>query len=219
MKKRVYFVLVAIVAMPLVVVSAAHRDTHDDVKRYFLNQAFFTAIRAQNIDDVRRLLAEGADVNAQDEIADRTALMCAAEERGNLPIVRLLVERGARLDTKTLMGSWNVACSAASSQDPEIVAYILGLGVNPQVKKNLNAVKYARTQAVKDVFIQYDAQRVKSTFREHARNLLVIYKRQNMLPHLARRMAQENARQLTRDAYSFLPQAFVDKCIDEIVGK
>ncbi|HZI20007.1 MAG TPA: ankyrin repeat domain-containing protein [Pyrinomonadaceae bacterium] len=51
---------------------------------------------------VRRLLAEGADVNARDEVGD-TALMFAAF-RGHEAIVNLLLSRGANVHARARNG-------------------------------------------------------------------------------------------------------------------
>jgi uncharacterized protein len=70
---------------------------------------------------VRRLLAGGADVNAQDRDGD-TALMFAAF-RGHAAVVRLLLEHGADLDAKARNG-WTAKRAAQSGPHPQVVEVI-----------------------------------------------------------------------------------------------
>ena len=71
-----------------------------------LNDKLIEAVEAGDLEEVRRLLASGADVNARDKCTregfgfDRgndpveTALICAVRN-DNLPVARLLLESGA----------------------------------------------------------------------------------------------------------------------------
>ena len=58
--------------------------------------AFRGAARYGDVERLRRLLDDGADVNARDRY-HQTALMLAAQG-GHASVVRLLIERGADLD-------------------------------------------------------------------------------------------------------------------------
>ena len=62
-----------------------------------MNQAWQAATRQNDVEQVRRLLEAGADINARDRFG-QTALMNAART-GQVELVRLLVERGAALNT------------------------------------------------------------------------------------------------------------------------
>jgi hypothetical protein len=53
----------------------------------------------QTLEAVRFLIEQGADVNGRDHVDGRTALMGAAH-KGRNDVVQLLVDRGAKLDTR-----------------------------------------------------------------------------------------------------------------------
>jgi ankyrin repeat protein len=52
-----------------------------------------TAIELGNISEIKRLLSEGADINAENELALRKACYY-----GHLDVVKLLLENGAKID-------------------------------------------------------------------------------------------------------------------------
>ena len=62
-----------------------------------MNKVWQAATRQGDVEQVRHLLEDGADINARDRYG-QTALMNAART-GQVELVRLLVERGAALNT------------------------------------------------------------------------------------------------------------------------
>jgi ankyrin repeat protein len=62
-----------------------------------------TAVRADSLDQVQKLLAAGANVNEKSGEKGASALVVAAI-RGNLPIVQALVNKGANVNIQ------NTAC-------------------------------------------------------------------------------------------------------------
>lgn len=62
------------------------------------NSSFLSAIDRNDLEGVGKALDQGADIEAKDNIG-QTALI-AASRRGNLDIVRLLIERGADVNAR-----------------------------------------------------------------------------------------------------------------------
>ena len=56
------------------------------------------AVRNEDIDEVRELIANGANINGREE--DKTTPLFAAVESGNLEIVQLLLEQGAKVNAR-----------------------------------------------------------------------------------------------------------------------
>jgi len=80
-----------------------------------------------DIQEARRLLDEGADVNEKDE-GGRTALHWACQE-GHLEFVKFLVEKGANLDTGDDVGFTPLQTSVGED-DINLVKYLLKNGAN-----------------------------------------------------------------------------------------
>lgn len=79
---------------------------------------------------VRMLLAHGAEVNAKSQ-QGHTALTLAAGRAGSVEVVRLLLDHGAKLADKNILGA------AAHSGDIRVVKLLLEKGADPNDKKNL----------------------------------------------------------------------------------
>jgi uncharacterized protein len=82
---------------------------------------------------VERLLAEGADINTQDD-AGRTAL-CAASSYGSLKIVDILLRHGADVHSKDNAG-WTALHFVCYTHDIAIVKMLLEEGANTNAKDN-----------------------------------------------------------------------------------
>ncbi|QUX96243.1 hypothetical protein C0J08_12940 [Marinomonas sp. CT5] len=82
----------------------------------------------------KKLIAAGADVNqASDE--QWTPLLAAVRYSGNLETVRILVDADADIYF-TNSYAWNALMLAAYSGKADIVQYLLGLGMDPEIKNN-----------------------------------------------------------------------------------
>ncbi len=87
------------------------------------------AARAGDVVTVRALVGQGSDVNATR--GDGLTALHGAAERGNADVVRLLLERGARVDAATRIGAYTPLHLAARRGDAQVVRLLLGAGANP----------------------------------------------------------------------------------------
>lgn len=74
---------------------------------------------------IEHLLSEGADVNSRAD-GGTTPLMIAAA-RGNLPIVQLLLDRGASPNLRDVDG-WNAWAYANEKFEDEVEAFLIERG-------------------------------------------------------------------------------------------
>ena len=83
-----------------------------------------------DLETIRRLLAAGADVNAQDSYGNTALILASAFQQGIYPdqhrVVDLLVKAGARVNTQNRMG--DTALTAATHLDPDVVAALVSAG-------------------------------------------------------------------------------------------
>lgn len=100
------------------------------------------AVKQNNMQEVKKLLSEGATVNVKDSYK-KTPLHYAAQN-SNLNMVKLLVESGAEIDAKD---SNNEAplYTAVSAQSDKVVKYLASKGANPNPthKKSIPALMLA----------------------------------------------------------------------------
>jgi ankyrin repeat protein len=86
---------IALLALPLLAVLPALALTERD-------RALIDAARRNDVEAARRLIADGADVNAQDENLDSAFLLAGAE--GRLEILKLTLAAGANLRSTNRYG-------------------------------------------------------------------------------------------------------------------
>ena len=82
--------------------------------------------------EVKRLIAEGADVNAKDEEGE-TPLHWATSEEGHVDIVKTLLEHGAKVDAKDSKG-YTALFYAIWSEDEQTVRKLIVGGANVNLK-------------------------------------------------------------------------------------
>ena len=92
------------------------------------NQALIKAVKEGDLERVRNLLDEGADVNARCGEPLIEAVLA-----GHTEIVQLLLERGADPDAKDEEHAITVLMYAAQEADVEIVRLLLGAGAGVNV--------------------------------------------------------------------------------------
>jgi len=99
-----------------------------DARHDYLNQQFLRACEYGSLEEVRRLLAKGADVNTVTEF--RSTPMHQAVWRGRVDVVYLLVEHGAKVDSPNLLDETPLM-EAVSNRRVETVKALLEAGANP----------------------------------------------------------------------------------------
>lgn len=100
------------------------------LSRQALTEGVFNAAREDDIDAMKKYIAVGADLNATDENG-ATALHIAAY-RGNIEMVRLLLESGATFE----IGVFHIAI-AQSKDQPEIVQLFIEHGADLNQKAEI----------------------------------------------------------------------------------
>ncbi len=109
-----------------------------------LNVNFLNACFNDKQDEIRRYLADGADVNFQ---RDGTAL-CAAAGRGDIELMQRLLDAGADIDlpeTDMPGGDFNPLLSAAYDGNIDVVRFLLDAGADVTVSNHgLTALRYAK---------------------------------------------------------------------------
>lgn len=85
--------------------------------------ALIGAAKENRLDDVERLLKEGADINATDRLYGQTAISWAAE-RGHLDVVKALYERKADLQIGD-QDNWCPVDWAARNDEKDVVSFFL----------------------------------------------------------------------------------------------
>ncbi len=91
-----------------------------------LNNDFWSAIESNNIEGVKQALANGADVNEQNENGD-TALM-KASDMGHFEIVKLLLENNALVNKENKINDLTALMKAAYQGHLEVVELLLAEG-------------------------------------------------------------------------------------------
>ena len=108
----------------------APSDTVDS-KRRPVSEPLLQAIRADNVQEVKKLLDHGVDPNSRsagDIETRKSALECAAEHN-DTEIARLLLDRGAQVNVE---GAWgdSALSSAVFQKNPELVQVFIDHGAN-----------------------------------------------------------------------------------------
>ena len=88
-----------------------------------------------NLNRVKQLVEQGADIHVKNKMTDRTVLIYAAES-DNLELVKWLVEHGADVKEKIQYGE-TVLMNAAGNGNLEMVKWLIEHGANVKEKDNV----------------------------------------------------------------------------------
>lgn len=144
------WILVAMLALPF----ASYAMTDDQ------QVAFSSAVEEGDVGAVKKLLDEGIDIN---EKVFAWSWLQVAANKNQLPIVKLLVERGADLNYKHPITKMTALSLAAVDGYTDIVKYLLSKGADPNIKLrgNVSVVRVVRddgNQAMVDLLMQNGAK-------------------------------------------------------------
>ena len=98
------------------------------------------AVRNDNEDFVKKLLAAGAEINAVSEDRGYTAVMDAVW-RGNYDITKLLIEKGAELNTLSKEGQSNLVLAVGADRT-KICEILAKHGADPDIKDQMGMSAY-----------------------------------------------------------------------------
>ena len=102
------------------------------------DERLLAAARDGQVDVVRALLHEGADVNAAR--GDGFSALHFAAERGDAALVGMLIDAGAAVGAGTRIGSYTPLHVAARGGHGAVVARLLGAGANPDAATTSSGV-------------------------------------------------------------------------------
>jgi uncharacterized protein len=125
------------------------------------DEAARMAVADDDIESLERLLREGADINAARGKFKTTILMEAAV-RGNVRVMQLLLERGAKVNVADQDG-WTALMGATVQGWLEPVRLLLEHGADVQAKnhngeKALVMATGMNHTEIRDALLQYDAE-------------------------------------------------------------
>ena len=126
---------------------SAGAETPPSISQDKLPEDLFNAVMAKDIQRVQALLAQGANVNAQD-VAGTTPLMEAS--RWHHPdVVRLLIERGANIHARDMGGSTELMVASIYGSFESVKLLVeSGAEINSQDNNGLTALDVAKTDEI-----------------------------------------------------------------------
>ena len=99
----------------------------------FLDTKLRSAVRVGSVDDVKKAIANGANVNAKSPSG--STHLHAAAQYGHMEIVQLLISKGANVKAKTDKGSTPLH-SAAANEHKDIAELLITKGADVNAKSN-----------------------------------------------------------------------------------
>jgi len=99
-----------------------------------LNADLLEAVKNKNIESVKTLISNGANVNACDPLDNSTPLIYAAGS-GDMPILKFIAENGGGLEMRTAEG-WTALMKAVIKNRYEAAAYLLEQKMNIEISDN-----------------------------------------------------------------------------------
>ena len=111
----------------------------------------------KKLDDVKALIAAGAEIDAREDTGDYTPLMFAAQKDDNIEVVQALVEAGADLNLTNRKGETPLFITTASpgyngTRGAEIIRYLLEHGADPYIADERGTTPVSFVKRVEDKF-------------------------------------------------------------------
>lgn len=114
-----------------------------------LNEELLAAVRQNNVEAVKALLAKGASVNAKSSYG-QTPLFFAAD-RGNLEIAKILLDKGVDVNAKDTFYNTTAVAWAANKQRVEMVRLLLEKGASDVEGVLMSGVQNGNPEMVQTV--------------------------------------------------------------------
>jgi ankyrin repeat protein len=111
--------------------------------------AWFEAVGRNDVASVRKLLAQGVDVNAPDlraPLFDGATALTVAAERGLAGMVQLLLSHGANVNARSATG-WTALMRACNADQFECARLLLDAGADPTIHNDDGYTAYGRIRA------------------------------------------------------------------------
>ena len=111
--------------------TSAASGTSSAYDRKKATEKLLFAANSISVEELTRLIQEGADVNIVDNVSDgRTLLMKAAGGNSNPEVIRILVENGVDINATTKEGWTPLMFAAQSNSNPEVIRALIEKGMN-----------------------------------------------------------------------------------------
>jgi len=138
------------------------QDIQSNIDKWNNLSPLFRAIEKKKYDKVKQLISEGCDINEDNIYINPPTPLTYAIDKGNIRIVKLLVENGANVNfISSINPTLNLPLSQAIFKgDTAIVNYLLQHGADVSAKKDFFPIEFAINCNNKDVvesLIKYGA--------------------------------------------------------------
>lgn len=117
---------------------------------YYGETVLMHAMYLNNLDTIKILLENGAEVNASsEEGAYRTALMVASQYSNKLPLFHLLLNHGARIDAEDIFGNTAFFYACRYNDNFQVVQFLLeqGADINQSNRSKITPLMLATLNA------------------------------------------------------------------------
>ncbi len=111
----------------------------------------------KQLDDVKALIAAGAEIDAREDTGQYTPLMFAAQKDDNIEVVKALVEAGANVNLTDGIGETALLIATTSpgyngTRGAEIIRYLLDHGADPHIASQNGTTPITFVKRVEDKF-------------------------------------------------------------------
>lgn len=113
--------------------------------KLFPPRNLWSAAKRGDLSAIERFIAEGHDANAKRQTVDGETPLHVASRTGQIAAIRLLVNRGAKINGRDGDGMTPLITAATEAQNGSVIDLLLELGanINAQAKSGMTALDYA----------------------------------------------------------------------------